>query len=117
VILITQKLNLLKKTQKVKIKLKKSAKAKIKETCGEMLETNRTPKSYVAARRGLSLVKAIKWGIYAIDSSMCQKGGVPLLRGRTFLERAAHLLRGGTPLPSSSFHLACIEVVGEVAAL
>jgi hypothetical protein len=39
---------LLKKPKKVKIKSKKSAKAKIKETCGDMLETNKTPKSYVA---------------------------------------------------------------------
>jgi hypothetical protein len=31
--------------QKVKIKSKKSAKAKIKVTCGDMLETNKTPKA------------------------------------------------------------------------
>jgi hypothetical protein len=49
------------KTQKSQNKIKKSAKTKIKETCGDMLETNRTPKSYVAASRRLSLVKAIKW--------------------------------------------------------
>jgi hypothetical protein len=42
---------LLKKPKKVKIKSKKSAKAKIKETCGDMLETNKASKGYVAATR------------------------------------------------------------------
>jgi hypothetical protein len=67
------KINFTQKPKKVKIKSKKSARAKIKETCGDMLETIGTPKSYVAARRGLSLVKAIKWGIYAFNLSMCQR--------------------------------------------
>jgi hypothetical protein len=43
------------------MKSKKSAKAKIKETCGDMLETNGTPKVYVATSRRIPLVKAIKW--------------------------------------------------------
>ena len=60
-ILITQKSFLLQNPKKVKIKSKKSAKAKIKETFGDMLETNGTPKSYVETSRRLPLVKAIKW--------------------------------------------------------
>jgi hypothetical protein len=48
------------KTQKSQIKSKKSARAKIKETCGDMLETNKAQKAMWQSRR-LSLVKAIKW--------------------------------------------------------
>jgi hypothetical protein len=46
---------LLKKPKKVKIKSEKSAKAKIKETCGDMLETNKASKGYVASKETKSI--------------------------------------------------------------
>jgi hypothetical protein len=51
VILITQKSNLLKKPKKVKINQRKSEIVKIKETCGDMLGTNKASKGYVTATR------------------------------------------------------------------
>jgi hypothetical protein len=41
---------LLKKPKKVKIKSKKSAKAKIKETCGDMFRANKSSKGKVAVK-------------------------------------------------------------------
>ena len=65
-----------------------------------MLETNGTPKSYVATSRRLPLVKAIKWAWFNLDLSTCQKGGAPLLRGGAllFLQKAHtwHPLSWGT---------------------
>jgi hypothetical protein len=65
---------------------------------GTCWRQNKASKGYVAARRQLPLVKAIKWGIDELVFSMCQKGGVPLLERCRILERAAYLLRGGAPL-------------------
>jgi len=84
---------------------------------GTCWRRNKASKGYVAARRGLPLVKAIKWGMCELDLGMCQKGGAPLLRGGAFPHGAAHLLRGGAPTPSHPLHLARYGVWGEVAAL
>jgi hypothetical protein len=65
---------------------------------GTRWRRNKASKGYVAARRQISLVKAIKWGMYELVFSMCQKGGAPLLERWRILERAAYLLRGGAPL-------------------
>jgi len=67
---------------------------------------NKASKGYVAARRRLPLVKDIKWGMCELDFGMCSKGGAPLLERWCILERAAYLLRGGTPLLPHCLHLA-----------
>jgi hypothetical protein len=57
------KIKFAQKTQKCQNKSKKSANAKIKETCGDMLETNKASKGYVAIKwRQISLVKVDKVG-------------------------------------------------------
>jgi hypothetical protein len=45
------KISFAQKTQKSQNKIKKISKTKIKETCGDMLETNKASKSYVAESR------------------------------------------------------------------
>jgi hypothetical protein len=74
---------LLKKPKKVKIKSKKSAKAKIKETCGDMLETNKIPKIYVATIGCFLLVKGMNKACVDIDLKHVQiRRCAPLERWR-----------------------------------
>ena len=63
-----------------------------------MLETNKTPKSYVAAIGYFLLAKGAKWACVRFDLSMCQnRRCAPLERWR-ILMWAANLLRGGAPI-------------------
>jgi hypothetical protein len=66
---------------------------------GTCWRQNKSPKVKVAVK-GNKLDLIEDWLVMCYqDMSMCSKGSAPLLVRWRILERAAYLLRGGTPLP------------------